>query len=103
MRGPKAAASALALALTAVSEVVSLAAPAHAAVSTLVVNANQPFRPVTHVAALCDTAVGSAVAAFAGSADPEKPANSRPARPATAAPGRRRVMDKTASLMRPPR
>jgi hypothetical protein len=50
MRGPKAAASGLALALTAVSAVVSFAVPAHAAVSTLVVNANQPFRPVTHVA-----------------------------------------------------
>jgi hypothetical protein len=50
MRGPKAAASGLALALTVVSAVVSFAVPAHAAVSTLVVNANQPFRPVTHVA-----------------------------------------------------
>jgi hypothetical protein len=47
----KAAASGLALALiTTVSAVVSSAVPAHAAVSTLVVNANQPFRPVTHVA-----------------------------------------------------
>jgi hypothetical protein len=50
MRIPKVAASGLALALTAVSAVVSSALPAHAAVSTLVVNANQPFRPVTHVA-----------------------------------------------------
>ena len=50
MRGPKAVASGLALALTVVSAVVSSAVPAHAAVSTLVVNANQPFRPVTHVA-----------------------------------------------------
>jgi hypothetical protein len=44
------AASGLALALTAVSAVVSSAVPAHAAVATLVVTANQPFRPVTHVA-----------------------------------------------------
>src|SRR4051794_23512036 len=46
----KAAASGLALAVTAVSAVVSFTVPAHAAASTLVVNANQPFRPVTHVA-----------------------------------------------------
>ena len=50
MRGPKAAASGLALLLAAASAVVSSALPAHAAVSTLVVNANQPFRAVTHVA-----------------------------------------------------
>ena len=49
MRVPKAAASGLALAFAAVSAVVAVALPAHAA-TTLVVNADQPFRPVTHVA-----------------------------------------------------
>ncbi len=49
MRVPKAAASGFALAFAAVSAVVAVALPAHAA-TTLVVNADQPFRPVTHVA-----------------------------------------------------
>lgn len=50
MRIPKVAASGLALALIAVSAAVSSTVPAHAAVAPLIVNANQPFRPVTHVA-----------------------------------------------------
>ena len=49
MRVPKAAACGFALAFAAVSAVVVVAMPAHAA-TTLVVNADQPFRPVTHVA-----------------------------------------------------
>ena len=49
MRMSKAAASGLALAALAVSAAVAIAPPASAA-TTLVVNADQPFRPVTHVA-----------------------------------------------------
>lgn len=49
MRMSKTAASGLALAVLAVSAAVTVASPASAA-TTLVVNADQPFRPVTHVA-----------------------------------------------------
>src|SRR5947209_10338570 len=49
MRRSRAVTSGCAIVFTAASAVVAVALPVHAA-TTLVVNANQPFRPVTHVA-----------------------------------------------------